>query len=834
MGDDLESVTSPMTSRTELESVPPDLAGAAPCVAGCCWRGATRSRRRLVAAGWGWWCGRAIARSARRSRSEIVRAEYAGQRHWTERLAREVKLARQIHHPNVCRVFDFEQADGRVFLVMELAAGGTLRNELQGDVIKRRPLSARLADAHSITAGLAAIHDSGIVHRDLSPQNLLRMSDGRLVLSDFGLATDCSENSTSVHGGTVAYMAPEVVRGGHASFASDVWALGVVMHEAVFGARPRWRDVGSFELLEPELGRRLEAPERAVFATCRACLAAEPSRRPPRAREVARQLTETRRRWGREARRWSTKGLAAAASVATLAAAMVTGSLLRGRSGEPAAHAATVTLVPAGTPTDWTDASRVLARIDGRFHCATVLPNPTDGALRLGDAAAGRRRRQQDRRPGAVATRRGGLRRGVPELSPDGHRLLYPGHTPEGRAAAFVSAFADGRDAVPVVAINEPTHASEPAWLPDGSGFSFDIDTRHMGVYSLSSARAAVLPEPTSEPHVSANRHVTNKHLFISAWLDSTTTEVSGYGYPALTEELRFHLPEYLADWRADDAGTGYFATLTYAAPAHVFVVDLKTKVARRLGFIRNQFIERLDVLDGGLFIAGYSLSTRVTFKDPRSGVVEIPHAATVFDAARCGRDFLITEQKGNGFLVERVDRQGRVLATLTRGPSEWYVACVPDGRVWFYSSVGRDPGLWRCDGAGCRRLVAGQTFFISVSPDGKRVAYFVVDTRGPRVRWLPVDGGPVHDVAETETVCGARWSSADTLWVSRRLHGQLQWVEMNADTGEKTGRTSAGASDCTDGWTNPETPDADVQVVAEKRTELRVVPAGYLPGSVN
>jgi serine/threonine protein kinase len=161
-------------------------------------------------------------------------------------------------------VFDFEQADGRVFLVMELAAGGTLRNELQGDVIRRRPLAARLADAHAITAGLAAIHDCGIVHRDLSPQNVLRMSDGRLVLSDFGLATDCSENSTSVHGGTVAYMAPEVVRGGHASFASDVWALGVVMHEAVFGARPRWRDVGSFELLEPELGRRLEAPERGI------------------------------------------------------------------------------------------------------------------------------------------------------------------------------------------------------------------------------------------------------------------------------------------------------------------------------------------------------------------------------------------------------------------------------------------------------------------------------------------------------------------------------------------------------------------------------------------
>ena len=72
---------------------------------------------------------------------------------------------------------------------------------------------------------------------------MLRMGDGRLVLSDFGLATDASE-STSVRGGTVAYMAPEVMRGGQASVASDIWALGVVMHEIVFGVKPRWSEGG--------------------------------------------------------------------------------------------------------------------------------------------------------------------------------------------------------------------------------------------------------------------------------------------------------------------------------------------------------------------------------------------------------------------------------------------------------------------------------------------------------------------------------------------------------------------------------------------------------------
>src|SRR3982751_352935 len=152
---------------------------------------------------------------------KIVRADLAGQRMWAERLAREVRLARQIHHPHVCRVFDFQQADGRVFLVMELAANGSVRDEIRSGALAARPLADRIADARPVASALAAIHGAGIMHRDLTPQNILRMGDGRLVLSDFGLATDVAE-STSVHGGTIAYMAPEALIGGRSTFASDI------------------------------------------------------------------------------------------------------------------------------------------------------------------------------------------------------------------------------------------------------------------------------------------------------------------------------------------------------------------------------------------------------------------------------------------------------------------------------------------------------------------------------------------------------------------------------------------------------------------------------------
>src|SRR4029078_4296069 len=175
-------------------------------------------------------------------------------------------LARQSVRPHVCRVFDFQHADGRVFLVMELAKG-TLREEIRTGVMTARPLADRIADARAVASALSAIHHAGIVHRDLTPQNLLRMADGRVVLTDFGLATDARDGGSTVGGGTISYMAPELLRGGHSSVASDLWALGVVMHEIVFAAKPRWSDAPSPEMLAPDLGpgRKLTAEDEMVL-----------------------------------------------------------------------------------------------------------------------------------------------------------------------------------------------------------------------------------------------------------------------------------------------------------------------------------------------------------------------------------------------------------------------------------------------------------------------------------------------------------------------------------------------------------------------------------------
>ena len=144
---------------------------------------------------------------------KVLKPELVHDERWARRFSRELRLGRPIRHPNVCRIFDIGEGDGHRFLTMELATGGTLR-----DLIKRgeplRPFEERLKDAAAAIGGLGAIHQAGIVHRDVKPDNMLRMEDGRLALSDFGLATDLpTAAAVTVMVGTPHYMAPEVRAG---------------------------------------------------------------------------------------------------------------------------------------------------------------------------------------------------------------------------------------------------------------------------------------------------------------------------------------------------------------------------------------------------------------------------------------------------------------------------------------------------------------------------------------------------------------------------------------------------------------------------------------------
>ncbi|WP_354645368.1 serine/threonine-protein kinase [Kitasatospora camelliae] len=156
-----------------------------------------------------------------------------------ERTRREARSAARISHRNVVVVHDVVQDEGLPCVVMEYVPSRTL-----GEVLKERgPLPA--ADAarigREILAGLRAAHAAGVVHRDVKPGNVLLALDGRVVLTDFGIASVAGTSTLTRTGelvGSVDYLAPELVRGGTPSPASDLWALGVTLFQAVEGVPP--------------------------------------------------------------------------------------------------------------------------------------------------------------------------------------------------------------------------------------------------------------------------------------------------------------------------------------------------------------------------------------------------------------------------------------------------------------------------------------------------------------------------------------------------------------------------------------------------------------------
>jgi hypothetical protein len=239
---------------------------------------------------------------------KILRPDRAREKTWIRRLAREVRVARAIRHANVCRVFDLGNADGHWFVSMELATGGTLRDTLRAG--GARSLEERLVDARAICAGLAAIHLVGITHRDVTPQNVLRMSDGRLVLSDFGLAIDEGADTT-IEGGTPRYMPPETAMGQRSDQRSDVWQFGSILHELLYQRRPEWDSGAKGLVLRQATAPAASSFEARLGRLCRDCLAQNPADRPANAMEVAARLAEAQiarprgalarlvgRRWG--------------------------------------------------------------------------------------------------------------------------------------------------------------------------------------------------------------------------------------------------------------------------------------------------------------------------------------------------------------------------------------------------------------------------------------------------------------------------------------------------------------------------------------------------------
>src|SRR6476619_6028774 len=157
--------------------------------------------------------------------------------HALERFRNEVRIARQVSHPNVCRVYDLGEMEGLYFLSMEYVDGEDLGSLLRR--IGRLPVDKALEIARKLCAGLAAAHEKGVLHRDLKPGNVMLDSRGQVLLTDFGLAGLAGQiEGAEVRNGTPAYMAPEQLSGEEVTIKSDIYALGLVLCEIFTGKLP--------------------------------------------------------------------------------------------------------------------------------------------------------------------------------------------------------------------------------------------------------------------------------------------------------------------------------------------------------------------------------------------------------------------------------------------------------------------------------------------------------------------------------------------------------------------------------------------------------------------
>jgi len=240
-------------------------------------------------------------RLERRVAIKIMHPHLADDVEFREKFIQEARSAARLAHPNVVNVYDQGQDSEMAYLVMEYLPGITLRDLLQEH--KTLTSEQTLDILEAVLSGLAAAHKSGIVHRDLKPENVLLADDGRIKISDFGLARAASANTATGAAllGTIAYLSPELVTRGVADTRSDIYAVGIMMYEMLAGEQP-FKGEQPMQIAYQHANDSVPTPstknprvpaeldELVLWATAR-----EPDERPRDARAMLDQLLETQR-----------------------------------------------------------------------------------------------------------------------------------------------------------------------------------------------------------------------------------------------------------------------------------------------------------------------------------------------------------------------------------------------------------------------------------------------------------------------------------------------------------------------------------------------------------
>src|SRR3984893_12266497 len=201
------------------------------------------------------------------------------------RFNNEVRIARQVSHPNVCRVYDIGEVEGLAYISMEYVDGEDLHSLLRR--IGRVPADKAIEIARKLCAGLAAAHAKGVLHRDLKPSNIMIDGRGQVLILDFGLAIANQVEGAEVRNGTPAYMSPEQLAGREVTERSDIYSLGLVLYEIFTGQRAF---LTADRMVTPSAASAVKDIDPVIERVITRCLEPDATKRPQSALALARML----------------------------------------------------------------------------------------------------------------------------------------------------------------------------------------------------------------------------------------------------------------------------------------------------------------------------------------------------------------------------------------------------------------------------------------------------------------------------------------------------------------------------------------------------------------
>jgi len=629
------------------------------------------------------------------------------------------------------------------------------------------------------------------------------MEDGRLVLSDFGLATDLAGVGTLMVG-TPFYMAPELIMGEQSSTRSDVWAMGVVLHELFFGLRPDWEWRDYRRVMRSPLTPDSNRVERRVFELCRAATIDIPEERPENGEALSLLLERAlagkrspstpsspayRRRAGVL---WGTTTLLGLGALILIGR----GFGLRMRQADASSAAASAkTIDVSGASRRALPAAREVLDVEGELHCVSALPDEKSLVVVWG---ASRTAEEVDlitgaRRPTTLPAETYKL--GCPEISPQSGAVLFEADG-DGNLGRIIKVIER-----PGAAAHTLTAGTGPLWIPHSEDFVFNIDEGHAAVYSFAQRNfaLAISTDPTEGrtlylKAVSPDgKYLATKHLG-----GPSGVTVLVRALPSLEVTGQVAVGPRLSGLRfSADNGFLRFAT-SREGKNELCDVDWRTgKTAQCFSTTVGGSLRRDLATSVGLVGVGDTSKYQIWLAN--KDALERPlvtEGANFFPSRDAQGNVLFVSVDGSGARIIRSwDPDSGTTKTLTNGPYDLWPNFAPSGNGWLYVKVDSNT-VMHCphlhSAADCVPLAVPphQVFRPALSPDMRHLVYLGVVGSALRASLYDLGSQQIGDLGPALNDEAPRFSDPDHVWFLTESNHKRSWQEFSLAAQKPTGRT--------------------------------------------